>query len=635
MSHTNKTPPAQAVTVNLPGDVQDGTLYFDATEKTMVVFNQGAWQRVDNGNMHRRVVYDLYIMSGQSNMGGNGSISQLTTNGYNGSDLSQPQTDVLFQLNYHDSRTLPATTHVFEPLGSLAPGQTSGNNLHGPEISFADRMKNIRPDRGVAIVKYYVDGAGIFKFDKTTSKRTNTSNENNAWDGLTNSIDYVLQQAESLNLKFNPAGFVWFQGESDSSGQAAIDYEGKLTALLSNVRSYVNDADLPVVIIESQNLGATNTDRLNFATSVDNVVAAQQYTRLVETSHLTSRMNGNVHWYGAEHVTFGKQVADEMKLLQTGTRPFVPSDIAKVSAWYDMSDSTNTQNITTSESGNVSKISVVKNKIEWNTCDWWQGDATKQPVVSAGAINGLDTLLFDNKTTNTTAAYDNHSAALQTMSTRVRAASHGWWGSPFDGTSNTGGSWPTYADSPKSDTVGMMMAAMWVTPPTGERGGTQNGTGPFNWEWTSSAGNHIWRAYVPLTQTDAEGGTGVFFNHTTGNAGGWGFRTRDNEVTVYGAELSKEYYSIHKDFKKPSSQQSGGDAVYIDATTDNVADGFKMRNITQGNKYYHVGEAIYYNDQLTTEELQKLEGYLAHKWGCTDLLPSDHTYKQNIPSITI
>lgn len=634
MSHTNKTPPAQAVTTKLPGDIQDGTLYFDATEKTMVVFHQGAWQRVDNGNMHRRVVYDLYIMSGQSNAGGNGDISQLTTNGYNGSDLSQPQTDVLFQLNYHDSRTLPATTHVFQPLGSLAPGQTSGNNMHGPEISFADRMKNIKPDRGVAIVKYYVDGAGIFKFDKATSKRTNISNENNAWDGLTNSIDYVLQQAESLNLKFNPAGFVWFQGESDSSGQAAIDYETKLTTFLSDVRSYVNDADLPVVIIESQNLGATDTDKLNFATSVENVVAAQQHTRLVDTSHLTSRMNGNVHWYGAEHVIFGKQVADEMKLLQTGTRPFVPSDILKVAAWYDMSDSTNLENMTTSQSGDVNKISVVKNKIAWNQADLWQGDSTKQPIVSTGAINGLDTLLFDNKTTGSGATIDNHSTANQTISTRL-GPSHGWWGSPFNGTGNTGGSWPSYVDGPKSGTVGMMMAAMYVTPPAGENAGGNNATGPWNWTWTSSVGSQTWRAYVPLTQSDVAGGGGAFFNHTTGNQGAWGFRTRDNEVTVYGAELSTTHYSIHKDFKKPSSVQESADAKYISATTSNVPDGFLMQHITQGNKYYHVGEAIYYNDQLTTEELQQLEGYLAHKWGCTDLLPADHTYKQNIPSITI
>lgn len=634
MSHTNKTPPARAVTTKLPGEVQDGTLYFDTTQKTMVVFSDGAWKRVDNGNMHHRVIYDLYIMSGQSNMGGNGDISQLTTNGYTGSDLSQPQDDVLLQLNYHDTRNDSTTNHVYESIGSLKPGQTSGNNLHGPEISFADRMKNIRPGRGVAIVKYYVDGAGISKFDKTNSKRNDAQNTNNAWDGLTNSIDYVLQQAESLNLKFTPAGFVWFQGESDFGGQAAIDYESKLTTLLSDVRDYVNDVNLPVVIIESQNLGATATDATNFATSVDNVVTAQQYTRLVETSHLTSRMNGNVHWYSAEHVLFGKLVADEIKLLQTGTRPFVPSDITKVSAWYDMSDSTNTENITTSQSGDVNKISLVKNKIESSETDWWQSDSTKQPVVSAGAIAGLDTLLFDNKTTNSGATIDNHSGVNQQMSTRIRTASHGWWGSPFNNASNTGGSWPAYADGPKSDTVGMMMAAMWVTPPVGENAGGTNATGPWNWNWISNvATNHIWRAYVPLTQTNVS--SHAYFNHITGNASGGAFRTRDNEVTVYGAELSKTYYSIHKDFKKPSSVQDSVDAKYISATTPDVPNGFLMRHIIQGNKYYHVGEAIYYNDQLTTEELQQLEGYLAHKWGCTDLLPADHAYKQDIPSISI
>jgi hypothetical protein len=43
-----------------------------------------------------------------------------------------------------------------------------------------------------------------------------------------------------------------------------------------------------------------------------------------------------------------------------------------------------------------------------------------------------------------------------------------------------------------------------------------------------------------------------------------------------------------------------------------------------------IGEVIHYNGALTTEERQKLEGYLAWKWGLTSSLPSSHPYK-NIP----
>ena len=370
MSHTNKTPPAIKNTLSLPRRVKDGTTYYDTTADTSVVFKNGAWRRADNGSMHRRVQYDLYIFAGQSNTGGHGNINtDLTTNGYHGADLSLEQTDVLFQINYHQTRTQPQTTHVYGELGSLKPGTTSGNTMFGAEISFADRMKNIQQASGVAVMKYYVDGAGINKFDKANSNQTDSNNDNNAWDGLVNSLADIQNKAKQQNVTLTVKGMIWFQGESDIAPGADVAYEQNLETFLSNVREHVGDANLPVVIIESQNADADTTVRSNFETSVQNVVDSQQYTRLVETSHLVNRMYGHVHWYGAEHIAFGKQAADQMKLIQTGERPFVPSDLIQISSWYDMSDSTDETSMTTSQDGAHNKVSIVRNKIEWNSCD--------------------------------------------------------------------------------------------------------------------------------------------------------------------------------------------------------------------------------------------------------------------------
>ena len=44
-----------------------------------------------------------------------------------------------------------------------------------------------------------------------------------------------------------------------------------------------------------------------------------------------------------------------------------------------------------------------------------------------------------------------------------------------------------------------------------------------------------------------------------------------------------------------------------------------------------LGELIIYNNELNISNLQKVEGYLAHKWGLTAKLPSDHPYKNNAP----
>ena len=44
-----------------------------------------------------------------------------------------------------------------------------------------------------------------------------------------------------------------------------------------------------------------------------------------------------------------------------------------------------------------------------------------------------------------------------------------------------------------------------------------------------------------------------------------------------------------------------------------------------------VAEFIAISDIITTEERQKLESYLAHKWGLSSMLPSSHPYKAASP----
>jgi len=42
-------------------------------------------------------------------------------------------------------------------------------------------------------------------------------------------------------------------------------------------------------------------------------------------------------------------------------------------------------------------------------------------------------------------------------------------------------------------------------------------------------------------------------------------------------------------------------------------------------------ELLAFGDEITTNERQKLEGYLCHRWGYTSLLPSGHPYKSAAP----
>ena len=44
-----------------------------------------------------------------------------------------------------------------------------------------------------------------------------------------------------------------------------------------------------------------------------------------------------------------------------------------------------------------------------------------------------------------------------------------------------------------------------------------------------------------------------------------------------------------------------------------------------------LGELLIYNTELNVSNFEKIEGYLAHKWGLTANLPANHPYKNNAP----
>lgn len=46
-----------------------------------------------------------------------------------------------------------------------------------------------------------------------------------------------------------------------------------------------------------------------------------------------------------------------------------------------------------------------------------------------------------------------------------------------------------------------------------------------------------------------------------------------------------------------------------------------------------INELIVLNSYISDSDREKLEGYLAHKWGLTNNLPSNHPYKNNTPTI--
>lgn len=253
---------------------------------------------------------ELYILTGQSNAGGNGSLAELPTFcGEHGQPLDAPQPDVLFSLNYHDGEH---QNDSGDPLhhgafGPLVPGQTELNGRHpelfGPEISLLDRLSVLR-SAPLALVKYYVNGASL----GGPFNANPTADDGGAFRGLINSLDAATAWLAANDCRFEWKGLLWFQGETDAGHQAmAADYQANLMTLIAAVRAHLDRPDLPVVIYQTQNLTGDWTTEVQRAQA--NVAAADPRIALVDTALQIPNMRDHVHYRAAAHIDFGREGA--------------------------------------------------------------------------------------------------------------------------------------------------------------------------------------------------------------------------------------------------------------------------------------------------------------------------------------
>jgi hypothetical protein len=65
--------------------------------------------------------------------------------------------------------------------------------------------------------------------------------------------------------------------------------------------------------------------------------------------------------------------------------------------------------------------------------------------------------------------------------------------------------------------------------------------------------------------------------------------------------------------------------------TNTVAETFQLGNLSDTNNSMIFNEVVLVNNILSPDDRQKVEGYLAWKWGLTANLPIGHPYKDNPP----
>lgn len=205
--------------------------------------------------------YHLYVLAGQSNMDGYGSVK----------DIPEASRGPVDGVRIYHSPMLkdgqPATgAGVWSELraghGKDFAFNGKSNKLgsrFGLELTFAQHIRKLRPNQNVALVKYSRGGTSI-ALDASARKRFGAWDPDFIQGNGVNQYDHFLATLRSATAVRDidgdgeddtlvPAGILWMQGESDAQEPGpAARYEANLKRLMDLMRAALRVDDLPVVI---------------------------------------------------------------------------------------------------------------------------------------------------------------------------------------------------------------------------------------------------------------------------------------------------------------------------------------------------------------------------------------------------
>lgn len=280
--------------------------------------------------------YYVYLLVGQSNMNGYGSVSELPP---------QLNTEIegarifLGQLK-EDQRPVDGAGHWSPVIPGLGKGAETGNEAltpsdrFGPELTFAARLRDLRPSENVAIIKYAKGGSGLDvrragsgTWDPHDTRGEGALKGINQYDHALATIDRALKvrdidgDGEPDNLI--PAGIVWMQGETDATDKsAADDYAENLAEIAELFRAALRRDDLPFVIgrITDSKKDAPRAERMwpfaDIVRQAQEKVSLEDGHALLVTNTDTYGYSDAAHYDTKGYIDLGKQFAEAVHTLR-------------------------------------------------------------------------------------------------------------------------------------------------------------------------------------------------------------------------------------------------------------------------------------------------------------------------------
>jgi len=560
---------------NLPlnGTAGDNALVTDGTiggTPAMSYFYNGSWYRTfDNSEIVNQTI-DLFILAGQSNAHGHADVSDLST--------AQATQDGLFYTSWHNSTGNAETAQYYSNWAtSLVGGSTrgddgssslGGSSSFGPELGFVSRANAINlTTQPIGILKYAV-GASTLNAGTSFSDWDTTATGNREGD----CYRALLSALSDATTKLTNAGYSWnFKGMIWWQGESGSSVSG-LNTLIAAIRT---------VLGNSYNVSNTSQfpvviTKIGYGTDLTPVANADAYIGIVDAAtygHATSQNHVGKAAEGSSD-TNSNGVNDMFDIGEAFADKMQLAISGSTNAAWDPSSITtrlwldmDDQTTFTSSGGNVTAIADKSG----NNYNFNAAGGSTLTAVNT-AQNNKNILRFDGNSDAT--SYK----SIAFSSTAV----HKWFFVVKVTASDNHDALVTFTKS--NPTLQMIMFNM-------------SGAGVFSGDWYMSPGTSL-------------------IGNSTNLLNQWVMLSIELDVPNARATASLNATAYNTNVAQSGLSTMG---------TGNV-----RLNDYQNNADSDWGEAIFVEDATQTNS-DKIEGYLAHKWGLTTDLPSNHPYKTTAP----
>jgi len=559
---------------NLPLAATAGTnaLVTDGTiggTPTMSYFYNGIWYRTfDNSQIVDQTI-DIYLLAGQSNAIGQGVVSELTQ--------SQVTSNGLFYSSDHYNKNDALTFQNYDNSWAteIKAGFTRGNDAtrFGPEIGFSNHTET-QATRPFGILKYAVGSSALTSTYNPNNTGVNFGNSD--WDinpsatGQDGDCWRGFKRAISDGVtKLTAQGYHYrIAGLIWWQGESGGN-ANELKAFISAVRSYVKSNYLTDVIEARLPVVIAGTNASTWGLDFETGVAfPDAYVGFVDTHQSSGLQNGNVHPGSGNNN------------LQTDGSGSGNNDMYDIGVKF-------AEKMVLARGGLTATGSLAWTPSGLSPTIWFDADDASTITTSGSSVTAWNDKSGNNDhpTTLTNVTQSGTIGGKNTMTfgttSIMTGGSSNWaWQEVFVVAEYTG-----------SSTFHSSYSGLFT-------GGTR-----YQIILLGHAGNSHWYAFTVA---------GMNQYNVNGSLSAWSGQNNTNII----------------------NELSGGGLVGLNSNSATNLDGWTIGQQSDFNDRGWVGkiaEVLTFSSALSSSDREKVEGYLAHKWGFTSKLPTNHTYRVTAP----